>query len=115
MAPIRHPLIKLTGALVAIALVGAYFMFQARGVIAGPTLSIEFPQNGSTVNESLVNVVGHAPAAAHLSLNDRPIFTTPDGRFDEELILAKGYNVLSIEAKDRFGRSNRQTLELIYK
>ena len=116
MAPYHtSPYLKFGGVLVALLLGAGYFAFQARGVLAGPALVVATPINGGTVAEEMVTIAGTAPAATLLTLNDRPIFTDPEGRFTEDILLAKGYNVITVSARDRFGRETEETLELIYK
>jgi hypothetical protein len=92
-----------------------YTYFQSIAFLRGPILSVEFPQNGATLEESLVTVVGSASYITKLSLNGRPIFIDEDGRFSEKLLLMYGYNIITLEANDRFDRTTRETLELVYK
>lgn len=115
MAPYHGHYVKVGGALIALVIVGGYVAFQARGIIAGPQILVTSPENGATLSQSLVTIRGTASAITHLTLNDRPIHTDTEGNFEEELLLAPGYNVLSVEAKDRFGRETTQVLELIHK
>ena len=48
-------------------------------------------------------------------MNDRQMFTDEEGEFSEKLLLSYGYNIITVKAKDRFGRETKKTLELIYK
>ena len=92
-----------------------YALFQARNLIRGPMISIENPQNGSTLVESLISIEGHAENISYISLNDRQIFIDEAGAFKEKLLLSYGYNIMTIKAKDKFGRETQETLELVYK
>jgi hypothetical protein len=47
-------------------------------------------------------------------LNDRQIFVDKDGTFNEELLLSPGYNVWTIQAKDKFGRIVTKKIELVF-
>lgn len=115
MAPYHGRYVKLGSILVALLIIGGYVAFQARGLITGPQILVTFPENGATLSQSLVTVTGTASAITHLSLNDRPIHTDTQGNFAEELLLAPGYNVVTVEARDRFGRETKEVLELIHK
>ena len=84
-------------------------------LIEGPQIIITAPENGSTVNFSLINIVGKARNITSISLNGRTIFIDEDGRIKERVLLSYGYNVLELKAQDRFGREIKKTLELVYK
>lgn len=92
-----------------------YALFQARNIISGPVIKIQTPENGISLNYSLVNIEGTAKNISHISFNDRQIFTDEDGEFSEKLLLSYGYNIITIKARDRFGRETKEILELIYK
>lgn len=98
----------------AIAILG-YSLFQARNIILGPVVKIQKPQNGASLNYSLVNIKGITKNISRISMNDRQIFTNGQGEFSEELLLSYGYNIITLKAEDRFGRETKKTLELIYK
>lgn len=100
--------------LVAIGL-GMYAYFQSREYFRGPVLTVTEPINGSLSTTSLVVVMGSARNASFLTLNGRPIFTDEQGRFTESLLLQNGYNIMTLEAKDRFGHSAEKRIELVYK
>ncbi len=73
------------------------------------------PLNGASVEHSLINIEGVAKNISHISMNDRQMFTDEEGEFSEKLLLSYGYNIITVKAKDRFGRETKKTLELIYK
>lgn len=103
---------------VSIAFLGAlvfYTYFQAKDFINGPVVLVSSPQNGATVGDSFIEIVGSAQNISHLTLNGRQIFTDEKGHFQEQLLLLRGYNIITIEAKDRFDRTTEETLELVYK
>ena len=116
MAPYHtSPYLKFGGVLVALLLGAGYFAFQARGVLAGPALVVATPINGGTVAEEMVTIAGTAPAATLLTLHSRPLFAVREGGSAGAMLLAKGYDVITVSARDRFGRETEETLELIYK
>ncbi len=102
----------------AIVIVGAtlgYVYYQARTLIAGPVIVVEAPENFASVEKPLVEIRGTAENISFLTLNDRQIFVDEEGIFLEHLILPKGYSIIKIEAKDKFGRVRIETLELFKK
>jgi hypothetical protein len=90
-----------------------YGLFQARNLIAGPQISLITPIDGSAVANSLVTISGKAHNISFISLNDRPIFIDQQGNFNEQLVLSPGYNVWTLMAKDKFGRTVSKQFSLV--
>ncbi len=96
-------------------LIGLYAYEQSREYLKGPQIVILEPKNGVTVTESLIVVSGNAQNVAYITLNGDSIFVDSKGNFRQKLLLLSGYNILTINAKDKFGRKVEKTLELVYK
>ena len=47
-----------------------------------------------------------------ISLNNRQIFTDTNGDFNENLVLLPGYNILTIDAKGRYGKEISKKIHL---
>ena len=62
---------------------------------------------------SVINVNGNAKNAVNLILNGREISIDKNGNFNESIALFSGYNIISIEAKDKFGNSDKKDFRLI--
>jgi hypothetical protein len=90
-----------------------YGGFKMYSVLLGPEIVIESPQSGSTIMAPLITVTGQAKRIAKLYFNDRKIFTDDSGNFQESLLLARGYNILELEAEDGFGRKVTKHIELV--
>jgi hypothetical protein len=99
----------------AIGIVVGYGIFRAKDLMAGPELAITYPANGTVATTSLVDIKGVAKNISFLTLNDDKIYTDEAGIFEQKLLLSYGYNVMTVEAKDRFGRVRKETLQLMYK
>ena len=100
--------------LLVLIIVG-YSLFQAKKLITGPVIDIYTPQNGATYNQTLIEIDGRALNTAHLNLNGRKIFTDKEGYFKEKLLLSPGYNIIKLDAVDKFKKYTEKTLELIIK
>lgn len=98
-----------------IIIIVGYSIFQAQKLIRGPIINIYSPQNGATYNQTLIQIEGVARNIAYLNLNDRPIFTDKNGYFSEKILLSPGYNVIKLDAKDKFKNSTEKLLEIILK
>ncbi len=99
---------------VAVVIVVGYSWSRTRNLLSGPELTIASPSKTSNVDEPLVRIKGEVRRVDHLSLNDSKIFADSAGHFSEELLLYPGYNIIKLEATDRFGRRVSHFLELNY-
>jgi len=100
--------------LLAIVIIG-YSIFQAQKLISGPLIEIYSPKNGSTFTQSLIEIEGIAKNISYLNLNHKPIFTDKNGYFREKLLLLPGYNIIKLDARDKFKKYKEERLELILK
>lgn len=89
-----------------------YALFQARLLIAGPSLELE--PLGITHTERVVEISGLARNVSALTLNGRTIFTNDAGRFRESVVLENGYTIMTLWAEDRYGRTTKVTQPLVY-
>ncbi len=90
-----------------------YALFQARAYILGPTIWVDTPQDGQTVSEPLVIMSGGSKNIAWISLNDRQIFTDEEGRWSEKLIVSPGVSIMTLKARDRFGREREKSVRIV--
>lgn len=109
---LRTVLLTLTG-LLALALLVSYITFQARYLISGPQVSLTGTLPIAT-NQRTVELMGSAFNISRLWLNDRQIFTDPDGNFAERLVLENGHTIATIRAEDRYGRSTHISHTFVY-
>ena len=92
-----------------------YSLFQAHRLILGPKIDIYTPENGAVYSWTLIEVQGKARNAAYLTLNGGKIFTDKNGLFSEKLLLSPGYNIIKLEAEDKFKSHTEKTLQIILK
>jgi hypothetical protein len=93
----------------------SYASFQAWKIVSGPIVEIYSPLTGATYEQALIEVEGRARNIAYLNLNDRPIFTDKNGYFKEKIILSPGYNIIKLDARDKFKKYTEKRLEIILK
>ncbi len=108
-------LLTIWAGIVCTALLLGYAAFQAEALFLGPRLSIDSPLSGTSTSTSLIVVRGTAHNISHLTLNGAKIFTDEEGVFAEKVLLSYGYNRVTVEATDRFGRKATESLQLMYK
>ena len=92
-----------------------YVVYNSRVLIEGPKIELESPTNWATVSEKLLQIKGVTRNTTSISINDRPINVDESGRFSESLLLSPGYNIILIEANDKFDRKATERLDLFYK
>lgn len=107
---LRISLITLFGLIII-----SYSIFQAWKLLSGPIIDVYNPQNGATFSQALIEVEGRAKNIAYLNLNDRPIFTDKSGYFKEKILLSPGYNIIKLDARDKFKKYTERKIELILK
>lgn len=91
----------------------SYTVFELKDVIRGPEVTVEYPKNGSTLHTGLVSLRGSAVRVASIQVNGGELFTDLSGHFKKDILLSEGYNVIQVIAKDSFGRSTSQKIELV--
>ena len=87
---------------------------RAYNMMYGPRIIITEPFDGESFSNKLVTIHGTVANASLIHLNGRKIFTDARGAFAEDVLLQEGYNVISLSARDRFGRDKDVQLHLVY-
>jgi hypothetical protein len=99
--------------IILFALLIVYSLYQARFLILGPQIWIDNPQDGQTVEDPLVIMEGRAENIAWISLNDRQIFTDEKGAWSEKLLVSPGLSIMTVKARDRFGRETEKSVRIV--
>ena len=90
-----------------------YGSYQMRNLINRPDIIIDSPANGASTTSPLITITGRTEQIAKLWLNGDKLITDHTGRFESQLILALGYNIIQLDGEDRFGRRVEKKLELV--
>ena len=101
----------------AVIVVGGsiYLYTQLETFLGGPSITITNPQkSSSTVDSELINISGTALNVASLTLNGNSIAVDQNNSFNEVLLLAPGFNIIEVRARDRFGKEYTLTRAIIY-
>ena len=91
-------------AIVATGILG-YAYARTADLIRGPRVFITAPEDGATVDSSLVEVRGTVKNAASFTINGRVAEINTKGEFGKTVLLAKGWNAIKLSAEDKFGRT----------
>ena len=73
-------------------------------MLYGSAVRLLYPADGAVLTTSQLKVSGLVQNADFVSLNGRKIYVDEEGYFSEDMILAPGLNILTLEAEDRFNR-----------
>lgn len=105
--------LNILGIVSIVALIIFYVHFQARNIIQGPALTLT-DTFSSVQHERLITLHGTARNAVQLTLNGKEIHTDEHGTFTHMLVLENNYSIMSLDARDRFGRTASLTKEFVY-
>ena len=97
-----------------VLVVFGYSYFRAQDYLNGPQITVLAPQNGQTTYDPLLTIRGQTKNIADITLNDRKIFTDKKGVFTEEILLHSGYNIIIVEAADKFNKRVKKRIEIVY-
>lgn len=99
--------------IVIFVLLTSYVLYQARAILVGPQIWVENPKDGQVVESPLIIATGRAKNIAWISLNDRQIFTDKDGLWSEKLLVSPGLSIMTVKARDRFGRKTEKEVRIV--
>lgn len=62
---------------------------------------------------SLATIRGNALKATYITLNGREIFIDKDGNFSESIAILPGFSIVTLSAKDKFGKTVEKKFEIV--
>ncbi len=113
MPPLRHTHIRTLLIVLFFVMVFGYAYYEGRHLIRGPEISLT-TEDVLTTNAQKVAIQGVAERIVELRLNGRPISVTESGQFYEEILLAPGYNTITLLARDKAGRETVREVRVVY-
>lgn len=106
--------LKIVMVILAFFIIAGYSYFRARDMINGPEITILEPKNGTDFESPDINLTGVAKNVTFLTLNGRQIYTDSTGNFSRKLLLSRGYNIITLVARDKFNKIVDKSLQLTY-
>ncbi|MCS7093435.1 MAG: hypothetical protein NZL96_03385 [Patescibacteria group bacterium] len=79
-----------------------------------PKLEIIEPKNEQTINSDQLMIRGETEKEVFVKIDGVPVILDAIGRFQHSVRLNEGENILTIEATDVAGNSEKKTLKVIY-
>jgi len=92
--------------IIVIALIFGYFWHQLSYLIYPPYIEITQPALDITTQQGSIKVAGQTNPHVYLTINGREVYVDNKGHFRSVVSLESGLNILKIEARDRFGKTN---------
>jgi hypothetical protein len=66
-----------------------------------------------SASSSIAIVRGVADKATRITLNGREIFIDKDGNFSESISMLPGFSIVTLNAKDKFGKTAEKKFEVV--
>jgi len=79
-------------------------------MVMGVKIEANIEQNNDS---PLAQISGTADKAIFLSLNGREIFIDKNGNFSESIAVLPGFSIVTLSAKDKFGKTAEKKFELV--
>lgn len=96
------------------AFIIGYTFFRTQAVAKGVALVIEGLSDGWETHDQLITLTGTATHATHLLVNGHETAVDEENRFVKTLALSPGYNIITVEARDRFEQTTRTVYRVLY-
>lgn len=91
-----------------------YAVIEARGVFFGPKISLFSPIEGSTISTPIIKLEGESVRTKELTVNGNKILIDTQGKFSVNLVMAPGYNIITIVATDARGSEHITTRHIYF-
>jgi hypothetical protein len=104
--------IPITLGIIFVAILIGYIIQRTSAWRTGPEVITNIT-DGQTFLKQSITLEGTTEHTVELLVNNRSIILADDGSFAEPLLLSRGYNIIVIEARDRFGKSTEYHYELV--
>jgi hypothetical protein len=95
--------------------IAGYGMWISRDLLFGIRLSVSGISDGMSAQAPLLDITGTARHANNVTLDGRTIPIAQSGAWSDTIALMPGYNVVTIGASDKFGRTKSRQYRVYYK
>jgi len=102
------------GAIIFLLVLG-YLAYEVHFLISPPGLLISTPSQDQITENSVMVVAGEVEPTAKLTINGQIVYVEKDGKFQQEINLSQGLNVIKIEAANRLGKKNSVIRQVVLK
>ncbi len=89
-----------------------YLAFYFNNLVSPPQLKIIYPLANQTTDKNPIVVKGETEPETEVYINGSTVLIEYNGYFEKEINLKKGLNKITIEAKQRYSRTNTKTRQI---
>lgn len=107
-------LITFVASLGILLVLGYYFLHQLDSFNSKPYLFVATPAADQVVSEKDLLVSGQTESDAILRINGQDVSVDSAGAFRQTIALSEGRNLLVIEARNRFDRTESRQVNIVY-
>lgn len=113
-------IIGIGGLIVFFILILIYALFVSKNLLFGIKIkNVDFnnlpAQQYKTYTDNVIKITGNAKNAVIITLDGREISIDQQGNFNETIALLPGYNIININAQDKFGYTDEKIFQVIGK
>ncbi|OGY46679.1 MAG: hypothetical protein A2663_04450 [Candidatus Buchananbacteria bacterium RIFCSPHIGHO2_01_FULL_46_12] len=98
----------------ALACLG-YLGFKIKAIMTPPDLTVETPLDNLITSQNFITLTGRVEKDSTLQINGQPVLIDEDGKFEENIDLRPGLNVIEVLAQTRHGRQTKVYRNVILK
>jgi len=95
-------------------LVAFYFWREISFLVKAPGLEVFQPPTDITVTQEAFEILGKTEPISYLTINGEEIYIDRKGNFKTEIELSEGLNIIKINSKNRFGKTNEIIRRILY-
>lgn len=103
--------LQISSAAVFFALIAGYALWGTKDLILGVRIKDVVIQESEP---GILDISGNARNAVNIVLNGREISIDKEGRWRETIALLPGYNLIEIQAEDKFGNRDEKNYQLTH-
>lgn len=96
------------------AFIISYSVMKTLPLLRGVELSLTGIKDGGTVSSNMLALAGRALHAKHLRINGHEILINEKSEFSENIFLLPGYNIVTVDAEDRFDKKLNRSYQILY-
>ncbi len=112
MLPYREHRFGTIALIIFFVLLISYAVYEFYATALGPHITV--PNETIVVQEPYTLIRGEATNIAELQMNGSIVSVTEAGVFQEPYMLNPGKNTVVLDARDNFGRTRREVIQIIY-
>lgn len=103
------------GSIIVVVILAVWYIYTQFGAfLSGPSITFSEPPRSSVTTEQNIAIAGTAQNVTMLTINGNDTSIDQQGVFKRQLLLLPGYNIIEVQATDRFERSRTWTRTVIF-